>query len=271
MSDDTFPEVPQPAPQPQPEAPAPQAEAAPPVEEPPKPAEEEKVHELPKGVQRRIDRAVRAKYEAEARAQAAEEQLNYFRQRETGQREQPAPHETEPTIDKFDNIEHYVAAKAQWIARQEVAQAFQANQRQAQQFTEAQQHAQLREQWAARLQAATAEMPDFEDVVATADVPMSRVMEQAILESEVGPKMAYWLAQHPQEAVAISRLPPSKAFTQLGRIEERLLAGKPAVPKVTSAPPPVQPVSTRASVSKNPDEMSTEEWMKWRRGQIAKR
>jgi hypothetical protein len=269
MSDDTFPEIPQPAPA---EAPPPVAEEPPPApEEPPKPAEEEKVHELPKGVQRRIDRAVRAKYEAEARAQAAEEQLNYFRQRETGQREQPASHETEPTIDKFDNIEHYVAAKAQWIARQEVAQAFQANQRQAQQFTEAQQHAQVREQWAARLQAATAEMPDFEDVVATADVPMSRAMEQAILESEIGPKMAYWLAQHPQEAVNISRLPPSKAFTQLGRIEERLLAGKTVTPKLTSAPPPVQPVSTRSSVSKNPDDMSTEQWMKWRRDQIAKR
>ena len=270
---DEFPEIPQ-APAPVPAAaPAPSLEAPPseptlPTDEAPKPPEEKDPHELPKGVQRRIDRAVRAKYEAEARARVAEEQLAQFRQ-PMGAPQAASPEE--PTIDKYSNIEQYVSDKARWVANQELQRALTQNAQQARQHQEQQSRSEAMAQWSVRLEQATADLPDFEEVVASSSVPMSGAMEHAIIESEIGPKLAYWLAQNPDEALKISQLPPTRAFAQLGRIEERLLTAKPPAPKTTSAPPPIQPVGTRASVSKDPDEMGTEEWMKWRRTQLAKR
>lgn len=276
MSDE-FPVPVAPAPSaPEPAAPAPvepaptpsESTAEPATDEPPKAPEERDPHELPKGVQRRIDRAVRQRYEAEARARVAEEQLANFRQSPQQPREaDPA----EPTIDKYSNIEHYVADKAKWVANQEIQRTLTENARMSRQEQENQSHAQAMQQWAVRLEAATAEMPDFEDVIASSTVPMSGAMERAIVESDVGPKLAYWLAQNPEEAFKISQLPPTRAFAQLGRIEERLITAKPATPKASTAPPPIKPVGTRASVSKDPDQMGTDEWMKWRRDQLAKK
>jgi len=74
--------------------------------------------ELPKGVQRRIDRAVRAKYEAEARTKMLEERLAALESRAAPQQRQVDA--SEPTIDKFENFDEYVAAKATWIARQQI-------------------------------------------------------------------------------------------------------------------------------------------------------
>jgi len=231
-----------------------------PAAEAPKPAEEADKHELPKGVQRRIDRAVRAKYEAEARTKVAEEELQRWR----GESRQQAPENAEPTIDKFDNIEHYISAKAKWVANSEIRKAMEQTAHQTQAQQEHQYHAQVMQDWSVRLEQTTAELPDFEEVLSASTVPMSGAMERAILESEVGPKLAYWLAQNPKEAHEISQLPPTRAIARLGRIEERLTTAKPAAPRTTSAPPPVKPVGNTASVTKDPGKMSDAEYAKWR-------
>ena len=112
-------------------------------------------------------------------------------------------------------------------------------------------------------------MPDFEEVLASSEVPMTDVMQHAIMESEIGPKLAYFLANNPDEATKIARMTPSGAFRTLGMIEERL--SKPTVRTVISAPAPLTPIGTTARVTKNPSDMSQEEFEKWRKSFIAKR
>lgn len=230
-------------------------------------AKEEKAKaELQKGVQRRIDKITRARYEAEARAKMLEERLTAIEQRQT--REAPKDPGT-PKIDQYDNFDDYVAAKAAYIADQRIESTLTERERRQTAEREATERTKTVESWNKRVEKATAEMPDFEEVIASSEVPMTEPMQQAIMESDVGPKLAYYLANNPDEARDIARMSPIGAIRTLGRIEERL--SKPAEKKPTSAPAPLTPISGSAKVSKDPSEMSQAEFEKWRKSVIAKR
>lgn len=225
---------------------------------------------IPKGVQKRIDRAVRAKYEAEARAKMLEERLSAIEQRQyQPAQQQRAPDDSEPTLDKFQNFDEYVAAKAEWIAARKIEQTLTERDKRQEAAREAAERSKTADSWNKRITQATAEMPDFEDVIASSDVPMTSAMQQAIMESDVGPRLAYYLAQNPDEAIKIAEMSPSRAIATLGRLEERL-SSTPNKP-VSSAPSPIKPVGSRATVGKDPDKMSTDEWLEWRQQQLKKR
>jgi len=243
---------------------------------PPPPAEGETKPEIkpedpvPKGVQKRIDRAVRQKYEAEARAKMLEERLSQLEQRQQppSQQQQRAP-DGMPTIDQFNNFDEYVTAKADFIAKRQIEQTL--TEREQRQRTEHQSasQAKLDAEWTKRVEKATAEMPDFEDVVASSEAPMTEPMKRAIKESDIGPKLAYHLANNPDEAAAIAEMTPLGAIRAIGRLEERL--SKPAEKKTTSAPAPLTPVGGSAKVSKDPGDMSMAEFTRWRRSVIKAR
>jgi len=217
---------------------------------------------IPKGVQKRIDRAVRAKYEAEARTKMLEERLAAL---ET--RQQPPPRvqeDSEPTLDKFQNFDEYVSAKAEWIAARKIEQTLSEREKRQVAERDAADRQKTADSWGKRITQATAEMPDFEDVIASSDVPMTSAMQQTIMESDIGPRIAYYLAQNPDDAVKIAEMSPIRAIAALGRLEERL-SQQPASKKVTSAPEPVKSLSGKASSKKNPADMSDAEYAKWRR------
>lgn len=218
---------------------------------------------IPKGVQKRIDRAVRQKYEAEARTKMLEERLNQLEQQSRQQVPQKAIDNSEPKIENFDNFDEYVAAKAAYIAEQKINKTL--AEREERERAERQQYERQKVQtsWQQRVAEATAEMPDFEDVIASSEVPMTEPMQQAIMESDVGPKLAYYLANNPDEATKIAGMSPIGAIRALGRIEERLQAQP--VKKPTAAPEPIKPVGAKASVAKDPGKMTDAEYAKWRK------
>ena len=232
-----------------------------------KEATPEKEHEnapIPKGVQKRIDRAVRQKYEAEARAKMLEERLSAVEARQHIPPTTRQADSSEPTIDQFDNFDAYVAAKAKWIAADTIRQTLSEREKQQQAAYEAAERTKTADSWTKRIAAATVEMPDFEDVLASSDVPMTPPMQQAIMESDVGPKLAYYLANHPDEATDIASMSPIGAIRALGRLEERLATAK-SVVKTTNTPAPISKLGARAVVGKDPGKMSDAEYEKWRR------
>lgn len=235
------------------------------VETPVEPKPEHKDDPVPKGVQKRIDRAVRQKYEAEARAKMLEERLDKLERAGQQQYQARQVDDSEPTIDKFDNFDQYVAAKAEWIAERKINQTLSEREKRQAAEREATERKKTVDSWSKRLEEATAsdDMPDFEDAIASSDVPMTQPMQQAIMESDIGPKLAYFLAKNPEEAIKIAEMSPIGAIRALGRLEERLETQKKStVP--TSAPEPIKPVSTRTVVSKDPGKMSDAEYAKWR-------
>lgn len=167
-----------------------------------------------------------------------------------------------PTIDKFDNFDDYVTAKAEYIASQTLSKH---EQRQAAEKAQAAQQ-QTVEGWNKRV--AAADIPDFHDVVAASDVPMTQVMQQAIMESDLGPKLAYHLATNPEEAEKIARMTPIGAVRALTLIEEGFK--KPVA--VSKATPPITPVGSKAtSIKSLLDTKDFDEFTKRREAQIAKR
>ena len=70
------------------------------------------------------------------------------------------------------------------------------------------------------------------------------------------------------------QLPERQVAREIGKIEERLAAvpaPTPAVKKVSEAPPPPARIEADVSeVSKNPDDMPVEQWLKWRNKQVAR-
>ena len=167
-----------------------------------------------------------------------------------------------PTIDKFDNFDDYVTAKAEYIASQTLSKH---EQRQAAEKAKAAQQ-QTVEGWNKRV--AAADIPDFHDVVAASDVPMTQVMQQAIMESDLGPKLAYHLATNPEEAEKIARMTPIGAVRALTLIEEGFK--KPVA--VSKATPPITPVGSKAtSIKSLLDTKDFDEFTKRREAQIAKR
>lgn len=236
-----------------------------PTEDQPKEAPKEEA--LPKGVQRRIDRAVRQKYEAEARAKMLEERLSAVESRQAQQPQQQMA-QGEPRLEDFDNFDAYIAAKAEFVADRKIQQTL--AEREKRQEAERAQTA--RQQtvagWNKRVAAAEGDLPDFHDVVSSSDVRMTPPMAGAIMESEHGPKLAYYLATHPDEADAISDMSPVAAVRALTRIEDKLIS-QPA--QVTKTPPPTSPVGVKAKATKDPADMSFEEFSKWRTAQVGRR
>ncbi len=242
-----------------------EAKPEPKAEEQPKP-EEKKEDPIPKGVQKRIDRAVREKYEAQAEAKMLKERLDRIEQNLNQQQRVAKPIDnSEPRIDNFDDFDAYVAAKAEWIASKKINETLQEREnRQAEERAAAAHHKAV-DSWNQRLAEATAEMPDFTEVIESSDVPMSDFMRDAIVESDLGPKVAYWLANNPEEAKKIASMSPLATVRAIGRIEERLESQAKAPKKPTAAPAPLKSVGGKASVQKDPGQMSDSEYAEWRK------
>lgn len=98
-------------------------------------------------------------------------------------------------------------------------------------------------------------------------LPNAHVMAMEILESENGPQLGHYLAQHPRDAQRIASLPERQQIRELALIEARLV--QPAPVKVTQAPAPVKTVGGRAApAATDPDKMSHAEWLKWREADV---
>lgn len=252
------------------EAPAVEAPADPVVNEieaAPAPKVDEDDAPIPKGVQKRIDRAIRRQYEAEAETKYLREQM--ARQEQPKPIQQPAA-ETEPKLEDFQDYETYLKAAAKHEARQELRQQMQQHTQRVEQERAQAAQRQTAESWHRKVSIATAELPDFADVVGSSSVPMPDHVKAAVMQSEQGPKLAYYLASHPDEAEQIASQHPLAAIRSLMRIEDKLAAA-PAAKKATDTPAPITPVGAKAKSEKSPPEMTPKEFAEWRKTFIKNR
>lgn len=217
-------------------------------------------------VQRRIDRLVREKYQAIGRVQELERQLAGSR---PPQQSGPPPaqpqqqsQQGEPQEAHFERYEDFIKAQTRWAVAQEIAEY----QRQMQLRAETQRQQVQQSEWQSRVQAYKAQAPDFESVLSDAeDIQLSPALQQAILEHEAGPKLAYELAKDRKTLERIARLSPASAIRELGKFEAHALNGDTKAPAISKAPPPISPVGTGSTKStKSPDEMDYQEYKRWR-------
>lgn len=103
----------------------------------------------------------------------------------------------------------------------------------------------LASEWNEKRTAALDRYDDYAEVAESPDTPMTIAMLHAIVNSEAGPDIAYWLGQNQKEAARISKIDnPIRQALEIGKIEAAVAAGqKPA----TSPASPTARSSTRAT------------------------
>jgi hypothetical protein len=211
-----------------------------PVEQTPKTFSQE---ELDAAIGKRLAREQR-KWEREQAARLAEMQSNQ------------APKEV-PPADQFESPEAYAEALAVKKAEQLLAE----REWKRQQAKTLDQYHDLEEK-------ARDKYSDFEQVAYNPNLRITSVMAETIQNSDVGPDIAYYLGGNAKEAERISQLSPILQAKEIGRIEAKLASDPPAK-RTTSAPPPITPVTSRASGNPTYDttdprstkSMSTSEWI----------
>lgn len=228
--------------------------------------------ELDDILEKRLAKERRKREELSRRLQVTEE-LALRGRPEPAQPAQPADN-GEPKREHFDTYEAFIEARAEWRAERKVTETLAKQREQEAQNRTAEEQRKLETQFRERAQAASKEIEDFEDVMSTSDAPMTRAMSEAIITSDIGPKIAYHLAKNPDEAERIAALPAARQAAEIGKLEAKLASEPPKeVKKPSAAPDPIKPVGARSTVKDDmPDpKKDPQAWLKWREGQLRKK
>lgn len=191
-----------------------------------------------------------AQREREAR-QALEARLKEFESQATPTKAETS--DDKPRPEQFNDAYQYAEALAEWSAEKAVEKREkQELERKAQEA-----HQATMQSWAKRVESAKAEMPDFDDMVGSADVAIPDYVRDSIIESDVGPKILYHLAENREFAQSLATMPAVKALREIGKLEARFekneppASEKPAV-KASKAPAPISPIAASAPAGANP-------------------
>lgn len=223
------------------------------------------------GFQRRISELTREFREAQRReaeaTQRADKLLDELRSR-SGATANPkaAGDDQAPRQEDFASYEAYIDARADFRARQAFKAERERTEREAHETRARQTEAQRRETLQKAAAQAAEKFPDFEEVLADADIPVTPAMLEVLTESDLKPDLMYWLAKNPDEARSLAAKSPASQARMLGQIEERLRSATPRK-TVTEAADPPRTVKGRGPASPDPEKMSMEEYTRWRRSQ----
>ena len=207
----------------------------PPEVEPEKDKDPEKASQ--RRFERRIDRAHRARAEAQARTEILERELSELKAKQA-----PVVSPSKPKVTDFTDIGEFETAVDKW-ARSEALREHTEKQR-----TEASKSAQLRlaQDWSAKVERGYVEHDDFEEQVG--NLQPTTPWARAIMRSENGEEVAYYLAKHRPEAEKIFNLDPESQYLEIGKISFRLTQKVEAPKTPSKAPPPIAPITGAGSV-----------------------
>jgi hypothetical protein len=224
-------------------------------------------------VQKRIDELTRRRYDAERRADAAEQRAadrDEWRDRAMQQQHKPAPVVEEPaavskTLADFGYDE--VAYKAHVLAeaRQVATNATKQTLTQEREAISAAEHDEI---FADRETEFAKKVPDYFEIARKppnqGGPSITNEMAAVIKASEVGPAIANYLGRNVPISRQIARLPPLMAAMEMGKIAAKL-SNVPTPPQVSGAPPPAPKITpSNAQVDKDPKDWTDKDFAKWR-------
>ena len=209
-----------------------------------KPTEERKAN--PK-LEKRFSDITRQREEARKEAQTEREARAKLEEEVKTLRQQSAPQkatniEAKPQPSQFEDAFEYAEALAEWSTEQALVKR---DREEADRRVDAERQKVIAT-WATKVTAAKSELPDFDDMVASSDVVVPDHVRDAILESDVGPRILYELADNAELAKKISGMSLNASLREIGKLEARFESKtetKPSNPVGKSkAPPPINPI-----------------------------
>lgn len=281
-----------PAPPPPQNADDPTPPAPAPVEPPPAPTPEETAagatERDEKGrfrnpLQPRIDELTRARREAEREAA-------YWRSQAAAAKPAPEPPK-EPVPQDFDDYGAYVKALTRFNAEAIAKEAIDQDRAQSRAQTESERKAQ---QWGERKTELGKAIPDLEATLAASEVQIANFIGEQLLDSEIGPQIAYHLTKNPELAAKLNAMTPVQAAKEIGKLEAQLTKPAAATPapaapadpgtvtpappapasntqnrRVSAAPPPMKPAAPGRSTQADLAKVGMDEYVEIRRAQGA--
>jgi hypothetical protein len=215
-------------------------------------------------LEKRFSELTKQRKEAEAKVKELEDKLAA---RESFKDPQQAPESNrKPSPDDFKDAFEYAESLAQWSAEQALAKR---DQEIKQKEVEAKRETVI-QTWQQKLEATKAELPDYEVMVSSSSMSVNDTVRDAIIESEVGPRILYELASNDELAEKLSKLSTAGALKLLGKLEaqfektdEPAKAEKKTVAAKSKAPEPIRPLRSTggvADVGTDGSDMSYQQW-----------
>jgi len=215
-------------------------------------------------LEKRFSELTRQRKEAEAKVKELEERLAA---KESIREPQPAPESNQkPSPDSYKDAFEYAEALAQWSAEQALAKR---EQEIKQKEVEAK-RATVIKTWQEKLDATKAEIPDYEVMVASSSVSVNDTVRDAIVESDVGPRILYELASNDDLAEKLSSMTTASALKLIGKLEAQFektdapaKAEKKTVAAKSNAPEPIRPLRSTggvAEVSMDGNDIPYQQW-----------
>lgn len=170
--------------------------------------------------------------------------------------EKPANGLVKPDPNKYDSYDKYIEDLTDYkvkLFRQEDEAKNQQRQIQSE-------HAKRTQTFEEKISEFKKTAQDFDEVISEIeDVNGTPALHDAILSSDLGPKLLYELAKNPKELERINSLPPAAVYKEIGKLEAKFEQKSSPAPvvKTTNAPRPIKPVganSTAASTKSIYDE-----------------
>ena len=219
----------------------------------PEAKEEAKPQDEPKKqnpkLERRFSEITKQREEARREAEAERQRRVELEQRLAALEQQKPKQEfvdEEPQPSQFQDAFEYAKALAEYTADKRIEEM----KRQEAEAQKAAERQKMIESWTQKVEQAKSELPDFDDMVASSDVVVSDDIRDAILESDVGPKILYHLAENSEFAKKVAGMPTRAALKEIGKLEARFEAKADEKPVAKSrAPAPVTPLKAVSGVA----------------------
>lgn len=218
-----------------------------------------------KGVGKRINELVRQR-EDERREKEYWRELALKTQGITPKQDQKEVAQGKPEASKFESYEAYIEALTDWKYEQRQKADRERTEKESSATQTRQRQLEALTGFEDRADKAREKYEDFDDV-AFSQFPVTESMTEAILASESGPEILYYLGNNPKEAARIARLPPFVAAREIGKLEAKL----PELTKQSSAPAPITPVKPKSNASEAPSEADDmKSWIAKRNKQLGR-
>ena len=209
-----------------------------------------------------------ARKEREAR-EALEARLKEVESRSAPQ-EAPKADNGEPQPNQFTDMYEYAKALTDYQVEKRMSEIETRKQAEQQQNEKKQ----VIDSFVKRVEAAKASLPDFDEMVGSADVTVSNEVRDAIWESDVGPQILYHLAENPDVAEKLKSMTVAAANRFIGKLEAQFEPQtKPVVGK-SKAPAPINPIRSAANgrdVSLITDNKFQGTYQQWKAARLAGR
>jgi len=215
-------------------------------------------------LEKRFSELTKQRKEAEAKIKELESQLAA---KESFREPNKEPESNrKPTPDDFKDAFEYAEALADWSAEQALARR---EKEVKQKEIEAKRETVIKT-WQQKLETTIAELPDYEDMVASSTVTVNDTVRDAIIESDVGPRILYELASDDDLAEKLNTMTTAGALKLIGKLEakfekteEPVKAEKKTVAAKSKAPEPIRPLRSTggvAEVSLDGNDIPYQQW-----------